>query len=286
MKPDPMPGSDARKRVVELPRMNVLDEILATKRDEVTKLHRPSVRELLVAGALEQPPARSLEVALRRDDDHLAVIAEVKRRSPSKGDLALDLDAEETAISYASGGAACLSVLTDGPYFGGTVADLQSARDAVELPVLRKDFVIDEVQVYETRAIGADAILLILAALPDDAHLADLYALATELGLGVLVETHDEAELDRALRVGARIVGVNARDLGTFDEDLGLGERVSARIPPDVTAVAESAIRSPDDAKRMGAAGFDAVLVGEMLVRSNDPVLAVRALAETERQPR
>ena len=266
--------------------MTILDRILATKRDEVTVLHRPTVRDLLRAQALEAPPPRGFEAALRRDASRVAVVSEIKRRSPSKGDLAPDLDPVATARAYEVGGAACLSVLTDQEYFGGAVADLQAARDAVGIPVLRKDFTIDEVQVFETRAIGADAILLIAAALPDDAHLADLHALATELGLDVLVETHDDAELARALSIGARVVGVNARDLGTFDEDLGLGERLAKVIPGDVVAVAESAIRSEDDAARMGAAGFDAVLVGEMLVRADDATAAVRGLAAVPRAER
>jgi indole-3-glycerol phosphate synthase len=142
------------------------------------------------------------------------------------------------------------------------------------------------VQVYETRAVGADAILLIAAALPDDAHFADLHALASELGLAVLVETHDHAELERALAIGARIVGVNARDLGTFAEDLGVGEQLAARLPRETIAVAESAIRSAEDAARMAAAGFDAVLVGEMLVRADDPSATARALAATPRAAR
>ena len=147
----------------------------------------------------------------------------MKRRSPSKGDLAPDLDPGPTAKAYEAGGAVALSVLTDEPYFGGTVADLQAARDATTLPCLRKDFTIDEVQVYEARAIGADAILLIVAAIPDDALLADLHALAVALGLGVLVEAHDAREVERALSAGARVVGVNSRDLATFAEDLGVG---------------------------------------------------------------
>jgi indole-3-glycerol phosphate synthase len=214
------------------------------------------------------------------------VVAEIKRRSPSKGDLAPHLDPEATARAYAAGGAACISVLTDSFGFGGSIADLHAARDAVTVPVLRKDFTIDEVQVFETRAVGADAILLIVAALPDDSQLADLHALAVELGLGVLVETHDAAEVERALRAGARVVGVNARDLGTFDEDLGVGERLAAMIPPSVVAVAESAIRSAPDAARMGAVGFDAVLVGEMLVRSPDATAAVGELAAVARKER
>jgi len=267
-------------------RMTVLDDILAAKRDEVTMLHRPGVRDLLRTEALAAPPTRDFAAALRPAGATIGVIAEIKRRSPSKGDLAPGLDPEVTAKAYAAGGASCLSVLTDGPWFGGSVADLDAARGACALPVLRKDFTVDEVQVYETRAIGADAILLIVAALPDDAHLADLHALATELGLAVLVETHDRAELDRALACGARIVGVNARDLGTFAEDLGVGERLAARLPADVVAVAESAIRSEADAQRMADAGFDAVLVGEMLVRAPDATAAVRSLASIRRLSR
>ena len=143
-------------------------------------------------------------------------------------------------------------MLTDRPWFGGTVDDLQTARAACELPVLRKDFTIDEVQVYEARAIGADALLLIVAALPDDALLRDLHELALGIGLAVLVETHDDAELERALGIGAHIVGVNARNLGTFAEDLTIGERLAGRVPPDVVAIAESAIRSVDDASTHG----------------------------------
>jgi indole-3-glycerol phosphate synthase len=266
--------------------MTVLEEILATKRDEVTMLHRPEVRDLLRARALDAPTTRDFAGALRPDAGTIGVIAEIKRRSPSKGDLAPDLEPALTAKAYAAGGASCLSVLTDGPWFGGTVDDLVAARAACELPVLRKDFTIDEVQVYETRALGADALLLIVAALPDDALLRDLHELALGLGLAVVVETHDDAELERALALGARIVGVNARNLGTFAEDLGIGERLAGAVPADVVAVAESAIRSIDDATRMAAAGFDAVLVGEMLVRSPDATIAVRGLASVARHRR
>jgi indole-3-glycerol phosphate synthase len=266
--------------------MTVLDEILATKRDEVTMLHRPEVRDLLRARALDAPAARDFAGALRPASGALGVVAEIKRRSPSKGDLAPELDPALTAKAYAAGGAACLSVLTDLPWFGGTVDDLHAARAACELPVLRKDFIIDEVQVYEARAIGADALLLIVAALPDDSLLRDLHDLAVGIGLAVLVETHDDAELERALGIGARIVGVNARNLGTFAEDLTIGERLASRVPPDVVAIAESAIRSVDDARRMAAARFDAVLVGEMLVRATDPTATVRDLAAVARIPR
>jgi len=241
-------------------------------------LRRPQTRDLLRRRALDAPPARDFGAALRPADARLAVIGELKRRSPSKGDLAPDLDPAVTAKAYESGGAAALSVLTDAPFFGGRVDDLTSARAATSLPVLRKDFTIDEVQVYESRAIGADAILLIVAALPDDGLLADLHAMGLELGLAVLVEAHDAQEIDRALNAGAVILGINNRDLATFKEDLGIGEALAAYIPASVVAVAESAVRTPADAVRLGTVGFDAVLVGEALVRADDPAALVRAL--------
>lgn len=264
--------------------MGVLDEILATKRDEVTVLHQPGTRDVVRRAALEAPPTRDFLGRLRRrarEEERLGVIAEIKRRSPSKGDLAPRLDAATTAAIYAEGGAACLSVLTDGPYFGGSVADLQAASAAApDTPVLRKDFTIDADQIYETRGIGADAVLLIVAAIPDDSMLRDLHDLALELDLAALVEVHDERELDRAMDLGALLVGINARDLGDFTEDLSIGERLVARLPVDVVVIAESAIHSPADAKRMAAAGFDGVLVGEALVRSEDPRTLVGELAD------
>ena len=161
-------------------------------------------------------------------------------------------------------------MLTDNPFFGGTIGDLQIARETTALPALRKDFVIDEIQVFESRGVGADAVLLIVAAFPVDGLLADLHALALELGLSVLVEAHDEHEVERALAVGARIVGVNSRSLQTFAEDLAVAERLAALLPPEIVRVAESAVRSVEDAQRMAEVGFDAVLVGEALVRSAD----------------
>ncbi len=266
--------------------MSVLDDILTAKRDEVTLLHQPQTRDAIRTAALAAPPPRDFVGALR-GREHLAVIAELKRRSPSKGDLAPGLDPSATAARYAEGGAAALSVLTDQAFFGGTIEDLRAARAAAPVtPALRKDFVIDADQVYESRAVGADAILLIVAALPDPGLRRDLHELAGDLGLAVVVETHDEAELDAALALAPRVVGVNARDLGTFDEDLGVAERLAARIPADVVAVAESAIRAPDDAKRMASAGFDAVLVGEALARAADPATLVAQLAAVPRRPR
>ncbi len=260
-------------------RMSVLDEILAAKRAELALLQESEARGTLRRAALDAPPARDFASALRRADGRLAVVAEIKRRSPSKGDLAPGLDPPVVAKAYETGGAAALSVLTDQPFFGGSVDDLQGARAAVEIPALRKDFTIDETQVYESRAIGADAVLLIVAALTDDGLLTGLRELAEEVGIVALVEAHDDAELERALAAGASIVGVNARDLGTFGEDLGLSERLADRIPGEVTAVAESAIRAPADAERMAEAGYDAVLVGEALVRSDDPTQLVDAMS-------
>jgi indole-3-glycerol phosphate synthase len=259
--------------------MVFLDEILAVKRDEVTVLRQPATRDRITRAALGAPPPRDFATALRRADGNLAVVAEMKRRSPSKGDLAPDLDPETTARVYEAGGAAALSVLTDRPFFGGTVDDLQVARAMTALPVLRKDFVIDEVQVFESRGVGADAVLLIVAAVPVDGLLADLHALALDLGLAALVETHDEREVERALAAGARIVGINNRNLQTFDEDLTVAERLAALVPSDVVRVAESAVRSVEDAQRMAAVGFDAVLVGEALVRSTDAAALVGAMA-------
>ena len=259
--------------------MSVLDEIIDSKLDEVAAL-RARETALLDAARAAGPP-RDLAAALRRPDGTVAVIAECKRRSPSKGDLAPDLDPVAAAVAYEAGGAAALSVLTDAPYFGGSLADLEAARDACSIPVLRKDFTIDPLQIVEARGAGADAVLLIVAAIPDDALLADLHTVALEWGLAVLVEAHTEDEIDRALRAGARIVGVNSRDLSTFAEDLSVAQRLATRIPGDVVGVAESAIRSRDDAARMAAAGFDAVLVGEALVRSADPGALVSEMTKS-----
>jgi len=207
------------------------------------------------------------------------VIAEVKRRSPSKGDLFPDLDPAALAREYAAGGAAALSVLTDTPHFGGSPEDLGAARAAVSIPVLRKDFTVSENDVADARLMGADAVLLIVAALDDDDELVHLHARALELGLDVLVETHDEAEVERALRCDALgVVGVNQRDLVTFAVDTSRAVRVAAAIPAGVVKVAESGVRGPDDARALAAAGYDAVLVGEHLVTSGDPSAAVEAL--------
>jgi len=232
----------------------------------------------LVAEARTRPAPRPFAAALAAGGDRLAVIAEVKRRSPSKGDLAPDLDPAEVAAAYQAGGAACLSVLTDVEFFGGSPADLAAARDAVDLPVLRKDFTVAPADVADARLMGADAVLLIVAAL-DDAELAELLRLAGELSLDALVEVHDEAELDRALAAGATLVGVNQRDLVTFAVDTARAERLAGAIPPGLVAVAESGVRDGADAARLAAAGYQAVLVGESLVTAPDRRAALTALA-------
>ena len=266
--------------------MTVLDRILATKRDEVTMLRRPQTRDLLRRHALDAPPTRDFAAALRRADGHPGLIAEIKRRSPSKGELALDLDPAVLAAEYEAGGATALSVLTDAPYFGGSIADLEAARQAVAIPVLRKDFTIDEIQVYEARAVGADAILLILAAISDDAVVRDLSDLALGLGMAVVVEAHNEAEVVRGVAMQSTILGVNARNLGTFAEDLDGAAQLIAHIPSETIAVAESAIRTADDAAGMAAVGFDALLVGEALVLSEDPRALAAALVAPLVTPR
>src|SRR5207248_10662644 len=200
-----------------------------------------------------------------------------KRRSPSKGDLAPDLVPAVLAKAYADGGADCLSVLTDSEFFGGSTDDLGEARTACDLPVLRKDFTVSEADVYDARAMGADAVLLIVAALTA-AELSKLRLLAHELELAALVEVHDEEELKRALDAGAKLIGVNQRDLRTFEVDGARGERLAAAMPPGVVKVAESGIRDADDVRQLAASGYDAVLVGESLVTSPDPAAAVRAL--------
>ena len=268
--------------------MSVLEEILVAKRDEVTVLHQPTTRSVLQKAALAAPPAQGFAASLRPPElteSHLRVIAEFKRRSPSRGDI--DLDVATTVSKYVSGGASALSVLTDGPFFGGSARDLQDARLAApKTPILRKDFVIDPVQVYESVALGADAILLILAALPDDALLIDLLTLVGELGRDALVEVHNREELDRAKQLEVSVIGINARNLITFSEDRDLSEQLVSDLPMSITAVAESAIKNSDDARRMGNAGFDAILVGEALVKNSNPESLVKDMTSIVIQPR
>jgi indole-3-glycerol phosphate synthase len=254
-----------------------LDRILAAHRAAAAVDDRPLDELLRATEGL--PAVRSMVGAILPFGarDEMAVIAEVKRRSPSKGDLMPDLDPAALAGAYVAGGAAALSVLTDEGFFGGSVADLAEARAAVELPVLRKDFTVCRRDVVDARLMGADAVLLIAAAL-DDAELADLHALARDLELEVLVEVHDERELDRVLAVGATLVGVNQRDLVTFEVDQGRALRMGERMPDDVVRVAESGVRSADDVAALAAAGYHAVLVGELLVTAGEPTEMVTEL--------
>jgi indole-3-glycerol phosphate synthase len=250
-----------------------LADILAAHRARAADDHRDPGR--LAEEAAPLAPPRAFAAALRTGT--LTCIAEIKRRSPSKGDLCPDLQPDVVAKEYVAGGAACLSVLTDGPSFGGSAADLQQARQASGLPVLRKDFTVQEADVIDARIMGADAVLLIVAAL-DDEELSRCSSRAASLGLAALVEVHDEPELDRALAAGATMVGVNQRDLRTFEVDHERACALAHRIPPDVIAVAESGIRTADDARRLAEAGYDAILVGETLVRATDRAAALLEL--------
>jgi indole-3-glycerol phosphate synthase len=251
-----------------------LDKILAAHREAAGQ--SADDVPLLMAEAERLPPARGFRAALRASPG-VAVIAELKRRSPSKGPLAPDLVPSVLAKAYAGGGAACLSVLTDQEFFAGSADDLAEARAAVDLPVLRKDFTVCARDVGETRLMGADAVLLIVGAL-SAVELAEFLALARQLGLDALVEVHDEGEAELALAAGADMIGVNQRDLVTFEVDTERAVRVGASLPAEVVRVAESGIRTNDDVRRLADAGFDAVLVGEALVSAPDPGAALAAL--------
>lgn len=255
---------------------------MVTYLDRILESHREAARretrhfESLKSQAIAQEPTRGFRRSLA-EAEGLAVISEIKRRSPSKGDLNPTLNPAEVAKEYFDGGATCLSVLTDTEFFGGSVADLSQARNAVSIPVLRKDFTVNVFDVCDCRLMGADAVLLIVAAL-DDYELADFMALAHEIGLDTLVEIHDEAELERALGVDANLIGVNQRDLVTFEVDTERALRMAPLIPANVVRVAESGVRGVADAALLAEAGYDAVLVGETLVRSADRSASVQAL--------
>ena len=255
-----------------------LDRIVAAHRDVAAGDDRSL--DALVRTARLAAPARGFRDALVASaPDGMAVISEIKRRSPSRGDLNAGLDPAVLAATYERGGASCLSVLTDVDHFGGSVGDLQAARAATALPVLRKDFTVSERDVCDARLMGADCVLLIVAAL-SDGELAAFHRLAIEIGLDVLVEIHDERELERAMRVDATLVGVNQRDLVTFQVDHERALRMAGVIPRGVVRVAESGVRGPTDAAALADAGYDAVLVGETLVTAADPAAAVRALRQ------
>lgn len=262
-------------------RTHILDTIVAAKREEVRVLVRDA--DGWRSRAADAPAPRDFRSSLVRE--WVAVISEVKRRSPGAGEIRPGLDPGALAREYEAAGAAALSVLTDADFFGGSLDDLAAARTAVGIPALRKDFTLDEVQVHQARAAGADAVLLIVRIL-EDGPLRDLRELAESLGMAALVETHTAGELERALASGATIVGVNNRDLSTFRTDLAVTEALLPHLPDDGVLVSESGIRTGADVARLGAAGVHAVLVGEALLREDDPGKKVRELAAHPRAPR
>jgi len=264
-----------------MPKTTILDEILAAKREEVSRL--ALFRDAVAGGVDDAPPPRGFESALRKSGE-VAVIAEFKRRSPSAGDINPYAQVAGVTRVYEEAGASAVSILTDERYFGGTLDDVRNARESLGIPILRKDFVLDPVQLYESRAAGADAVLLIVRAL-DRGRLSELLDVCDELGLAALVETHDEREVDRALEADARVIGVNARDLATFEVDLDASLVLIEKIPADRIAVAESGIRGAEDTARAGEAGADAVLVGGWLMKG-DPFGGVEALVGHPRRPR
>jgi indole-3-glycerol phosphate synthase len=255
--------------------MSVLDDIVAGVRDDLAareaEIPLPEMQRLAADARTPLDPMPGFREPGTR------VIAEVKRRSPSKGDLADIADPAELAAAYARGGAAAISVLTEQRRFGGSLADLRAVRAAVGTPLLRKDFVVSPYQLHEARAAGADLVLLIVAAL-DGTRLRELYDLARDLGLTPLVEVHDEEETERAVALGADLVGINARNLKTLEVHGETFGRLATGIPDSVVKVAESGITGPEDVARYAAQGADVVLVGEALVRDGDPEAAVRAM--------
>jgi indole-3-glycerol phosphate synthase len=260
----------------------VLDEILAGVREDVAAREAQVSLEQIKRLALEAPPPLDAYTALRAPG--VGVIAEVKRASPSKGQLAEIPDPAELAREYAAGGARCVSVLTEGRWFGGSLEDLTAVRNAVDVPLLRKDFVVSSYQVHEARAYGADLVLLIVAALEQNT-LSGLLDRIESLGMTALVEVHDEEETDRALAAGAKVIGINARDLRTLEVDRSVFERIAPGLPNSVVKIAESGVRGPHDLIRYASAGADAVLVGEGLVTQKSPRDAVAELVTAGSHP-
>lgn len=258
---------------------NILTQICADKIEHIARCKKQQSQSDLYAAAKAMPKPRGFAASLEKavNGGGYGLIAEIKRGSPSRGMIRNDFDPALLAQSLEAGGASCLSVLTDAPYFLGSNDFLTKARAASRLPALRKDFMLDVYQIVESRALGADALLLIMAVL-DDRQAAEMLGLAHELGMDALVEVHDEAELERALRLNSRLIGVNNRDLTTFKTDLALTERLAPLVPPGHILVSESGLATPSDLARMAKCGVYCFLIGETLMRSPDVEAATREL--------